>query len=64
MRRVSRGRSVFSGLIMCGGGVYNILLFPHLAGCLEHYIYACIWRMFVFMSFCSEWVVSVGMFVV
>ena len=48
MRRVRRG-SLFSELLMCGGGGRSILLLPLVARCLET-IDVCIWRMFVFMS--------------
>ena len=48
MRRVRRG-SLSSELLMCGGGVRGILLFPLVARCLET-IDVCIWRMLVFMS--------------
>ena len=48
VRRVRRG-SIVSELLMCGGGVHSILLFPLVASCLET-IYVCIWRMFSFMS--------------
>ena len=34
MRRVRRG-SISSELLMCGGGVRSILLFPLVARCLE-----------------------------
>ena len=34
---------------MCGGGVRSIFLLPLVARCIET-IYACMWRMFVFMS--------------
>ena len=46
--RVRRG-SVSSELLMCGGGVRRILLFPLVARCLET-IDVCIWRMFAFLS--------------
>ena len=45
VRRVRRG-SISSALIMCGGGVRSILLFPLVARCQET-IDVCIWRMFV-----------------
>ena len=54
VRRVRRG-SLYTELIMCGGGVHNILLLPLVARCLET-IGVCIWHMFVFMSV----VVTVG----
>ena len=44
-----RRRSISSELLMCGGGVRNILLLPLVARCLET-ICVCIWCMFVFMS--------------
>ena len=47
-KRVRRG-SHSSELLMCGGGVRNILLLPLVARCLET-IDVCKWRMFVFMS--------------
>ena len=43
--RVRRG-SLSSKLLVCGGGVRSILLFPRVARCLET-IDVCIWRMFV-----------------
>ena len=45
--------SLSSELLVCGGGVRSILLLPLVARCLET-IDVCIWRMFVFMSGCSE----------
>ena len=45
----SEARSMPSELIMCGGRVCSILLFPLVARCLET-IEVCIWHMFVFMS--------------
>ena len=45
VRRVRRG-SIFSELLMCGGGVRSILLLPLVARCLET-IDVCVWRMFV-----------------
>ena len=45
VRRVRRG-SLSSELLMCGGGVRSILLFPLVARCLET-IDVCIWRMSV-----------------
>ena len=48
VRRLRRG-SISSELLMCGGGVHNILLLPLVARCLET-IDVCIWRMFVVMS--------------
>ena len=62
VRRVSRG-SLSSELLMCGGGVRSILLFPLVAKCLET-IDVCIWRMFVFMSVVVTVWGSVGMFAV
>ena len=44
---MSRG-SLSSELLVCGGGVRNILLLPLVARCLET-IDVCIWHMFVFM---------------
>ena len=41
--------SISSELLMCGGGVRSILLFPLVARCLET-IDVCIWRKFVFIS--------------
>ena len=38
-----------SELLICGGGVRSILLFPLVARCVET-IDVYIWRMFVFMS--------------
>ena len=43
--RVRRG-SISSELLVCGGGVYSILLLPLVARCLET-IDVCIWHMFV-----------------
>ena len=48
VRRVRRG-SISSELLMCVGGVCNILLLPLVARCLET-IDVCIWCKFVFMS--------------
>ena len=62
VRRVRRG-SISSELVMCGGGVRNILLLPLVARCIET-IDVCIWRMFVFMSIVVTVWGSVGMFVV
>ena len=62
VRRVRRG-SLSSELIMCGGGVRNILLLPRVARCLET-IDVCIWRMLVFMSVVVTVWVSVGLIVV
>ena len=45
VRRVRRG-SIYSLLLMCGGGVRSILLLPLVARCLET-IDVCIWCMFV-----------------
>ena len=47
--RVQRMRwgSMFSELIMCGGGVRSILLLPLVSRCLET-IDVCIWRMLFF----------------
>ena len=45
VRRVRCG-SISSELLMCGGGVFCILLLPLVARCLET-IDVCIWRMFV-----------------
>ena len=55
--------SIFSELLMCGGGVRNILLLPLVARCLET-IDVCIWSMFVFMSVVVIVWGTVGMFVV
>ena len=59
VRQVRRG-SLFSELLMCGGG---FLLLPLVARCLET-IDVCIWCMFVFMSVVVTVWGSVGMFVV
>ena len=56
-----RRRSLSSELLMCGGGVRNILLLPLVARCLET-IDVCIWRMFVSMSVALTVWGSVGMF--
>ena len=45
VQQVRRG-SISSELLMCGGGVYSILLLPLVARCLET-IDVCIWCMFV-----------------
>ena len=58
-----RRGSLSSELLICGGGVRTILLFPLVARCLET-IDVCIWRMFVFMSVVVTVWGSVGMFVV
>ena len=42
------GRRPQSRILMCGGDVRSILLFPLVARCIET-IDVCIWRMFVFM---------------
>ena len=44
-----RWGSIFSKLLMCGGGARSILLLPLVARCLET-IDVCIWSMVVFMS--------------
>ena len=62
LRRVRPG-SISSEMLMCGGGVRNILLLPLVARCLET-IDVCIWRMFVFMSVVVIVWGSVGMFIV
>ena len=45
VRRVRWG-SITSELLVCGGGVRSILLFPLVVRCLDT-IDVCIWRMFV-----------------
>ena len=50
-------------LIMCGGGVRNILVLSLVARCIET-IYVCIWLMFAFISIVVTVCGSVGMFVV
>ena len=50
--------SIYSELLMCGGGVRSILLFPLVARCLET-IYVCTWRMFLYIC-CSYCVVVCG----
>ena len=62
MQRVRRG-SLSSELLVYGGSVRSILLFPLVARCLET-IDVCIWRMFVFMSVVVTVWGSEGMFVV
>ena len=62
VRRVRRG-SLSSELLVCGGGVRNIVLLPLVARGLET-IDVCIWRMFVLMSVVVTVWGSVGMFVV
>ena len=62
VRQVRRG-SIFSELLMCGGGVRSILLLPLVARCLET-IDVCTWCIFVFMSVVVTVWGSVGMFVV
>ena len=62
VRQVRRG-SLFSELLMCGGGVRSILLMPLVARCLET-IDVCIWHKFVFMSVVVTVWGYVGMFVV
>ena len=61
--RVVRQGSISSELLMCGGGVRNILLVPLVARCLEK-IEVFIWRIFVFMPDVVTVCGSVGMFVV
>ena len=58
-----RRGSIFSELLMCGGGVRSILFLPLVARCLDT-IDVCIWRMFVFLSVVVTVWGSVGMFVV
>ena len=58
-----RRGSIFSEMLMCGGGVHSILLLPPVARCMET-IDVCIWHKFVFMSVVVIVWVSVGMFVV
>ena len=63
VRRVRRG-SIYSELLMRGGGMRSILLLPRVARCLET-IDVCIWRMLAFMSVVvtvCEGGGSVGMF--
>ena len=62
VQRVRRG-SLSSELLMCGGGVHNILLLALVARCLET-IDVCIWHMFLFMSVVVTVWGCVGMFVV
>ena len=62
VRRVRR-ESMSSELLMSGGGVRSISLFPLVARCLET-IDVCIWRMFVSMSVVMISLGSVGMVVV
>ena len=62
VRRVKPG-SIFSELLMCGGGVRNILLLPIVARCLET-IHVCIWHMFVYIPVLVTVWGSVGMFAV
>ena len=40
--------SIFSELLMCGGGVHSILLLPVVARCQET-IDVCTWRKFVYV---------------
>ena len=53
VRRVRWGR-ISSELLMCGGGVHIILLLPLVARGLK-IIDVCIWCMFGFMSWFSDW---------
>ena len=46
---LSRVGSIYSKLLMCGGGVRSIWLLPRVARCIVT-IDVCIWRMLVFMS--------------
>ena len=62
VRRVRWG-IISSEQLMCGGGVFSILLLPLVARYLET-IDVCIWCMFVFMSVVVTLWGSVGMFVV
>ena len=48
VQQVRQG-SIFSELLMCGGGVCSILLLPLVARCIGT-INVCIWSMLVFMS--------------
>ena len=59
----SEAGSISSELLICGGGVRNILLWLLVARCLDT-IDVCIWRMFVFKSAVVIVWGSVGMFVV
>ena len=47
-----RRGSVSAELLMCGGGVRNILLLPLVARCIET-IDVCIWRMFFYVC-CND----------
>ena len=51
VRRMRRG-SISSELLMCGGGVRNIVLLSLVAGCIET-IDVCIWRMLFYVC-CSD----------
>ena len=42
MRRVKRWGSISSEMIMCGGGVRSILVFPLVARCLETIYVLCL----------------------
>ena len=61
--RRERRESISSELLISGGGVRSILLFPLVARCLET-IDVCIWRMFVSMYVVVIPRGSVGMVVV
>ena len=50
-----------SELLLCGGGVYSILLLPRVDRCIGT-INVCIWHMFVFMSAVVTVWGSVGIF--
>ena len=62
VRRV-RWEIISSELLMCGGGVRSILVFPLVARFPET-MDVCIWRMFVFMSVVVNVWGYVGIFVV
>ena len=62
VRRVRRGCGS-SELIMCGGDVRSILLFPNVTRCLET-IDVCIWRMFTLIAVVVTVWGYVGMLVV
>ena len=45
----SEMESITSELLKCDGAVHNIVLVPLMTRCLET-LYACLWRIFVYMS--------------
>ena len=51
--------SIYSQLLICGGGVHSMLLLPLVVRCLET-IDVCIWCMFVFCCRLWECLLCIG----